>query len=595
MKDKRLITSRVSKGFLVVLLMFIIIFFITLFFANQIVTIFQDKGTSSRFLIFILIMIPLSLLIFFIFNLSGIIRRVREDKAGSRFQFRIISTIMILLFATSTAQAFISYRIIRSSLDYWFDESIEKTLSDAENLSLIYYEEHLEALSVLSNSQTLRNKIYSKLLSNPESIWDLIQETNPTISGLQIERGEATFFFGNKKSQSSLTDWKLYADGYMPVREIEEETVIGYIFKLEIEGIETLVSLSTILYSDFDEAAASFTRDLNKSINYLENHTFFKQWMFLLNVIFALPLILISVNMALFISTSITGPIVQLEKATKRIAQGDYSYRIIPNSKDDFSFFTSSFNEMVKELRISRTQLVQNEKVNAWQEIAQRLAHEIRNPLTPIKLSAQRISRKIEDGNLIQSEKIINKGVNTIIHEVESLDKLLREFRSFARKSPIILEQMEIHSWFKTIIQIQQDIYPQINFSLHSSLKRILIHGDPRLLEQVINNLIANASDSMMQSGNISIELTLVKKGYSDYCRISIEDSGVGIPENDAPNVFEPYFTTREFGTGLGLAIVDRIIHDHNGRIWFESEVDSGTIFFIDIPIGEMDEKDINY
>ena len=286
--------------------------------------------------------------------------------------------------------------------------------------------------------------------------------------------------------------------------------------------------------------------------------------------------------MAFTLSENITLPIGMLEKATKRVADGDYTFRILNPSNDELALLISSFNQMINELELSRVKILQTEKVTTWQEIAQRLAHEIRNPLTPIKLSAQRVRRKKGAENI---DEIIESSMNIIITAVDRLDSMLQEFRSFARLPKIETAKIKLKTLIDESMIPYRENFPLVQFYVEPIDEKILLSIDKNQMKQVFINLFKNAIEAMDMSGNIKIYTDIIERGYTHYCRIQIQDDGMGISSDDITKVFHPYYTTKDNGTGLGLSIIERIIFDHKGRIWLESKKGAGTTFYIDIPI----------
>ncbi len=297
---------------------------------------------------------------------------------------------------------------------------------------------------------------------------------------------------------------------------------------------------------------------------------------------FAIPLLFLSLLTAFTLSEDVTVPIERLEKATKRVADGDYSFRIISPSNDELEILITSFNQMINELELSRIKILQTEKVTTWQEIAQRLAHEIRNPLTPIKLAAQRVLKKRNDENI---QEILEPSMNIIIQEVQTLDTMLHQFRNFARLPKLEQSCIKLKDLISDSINIYTDTFSSITFEITPIDDKILINVDKNQMKQVFINLFKNSIEAMNDKGIIKIRTDIVLKGLTSYCRIQIRDDGKGISPEDSSRVFHPYFTTKEEGTGLGLSIIERIVFDHKGRIWLESKEGFGTTFYIDIPI----------
>jgi len=239
---------------------------------------------------------------------------------------------------------------------------------------------------------------------------------------------------------------------------------------------------------------------------------------------------------------------------------------------------------MISELEGSRKKLLQAEKISAWQEIAQRLAHEVKNPLTPIKLSAQRILKKYKsDPESLKG--VLEPAVSSIVDEVDNLNKLLVEFSEFTRLPNPHSEPVDMRQLIQEVIQVYENLSSRVTFGCRFVNDSATIKVDRKQMKQVFANLFKNAIQAMPDGGELSVITDLVKKDDSPYFRVQVRDTGTGIEEEFKDNIFEPYFTTKKDGSGLGLSIVDRIIFDHNGSIWFETKKGRGTTFFIDLPM----------
>ncbi len=229
------------------------------------------------------------------------------------------------------------------------------------------------------------------------------------------------------------------------------------------------------------------------------------------------------------------------------------------------------------------TQLIKAQKIAAWKEVAQRVAHEIKNPLTPIQLSAERIERKIsKEKNL--TDKTLKESTKTIIQEARTIKNLIDEFSNFARMPKIDLKDNDIHEIIKQTIVPFQGIFSDIEFKTQydSSIPR-RIKLDKEQIKRALTNIIDNAIDAMNKKGIIEIK-THFDKSFNRI-RIEIADTGPGIPEKDKQKLFLPHFSTKKKGTGLGLAIVSQVITEHNGTIKIEDNKPIGTKFIIQVPI----------
>jgi len=286
---------------------------------------------------------------------------------------------------------------------------------------------------------------------------------------------------------------------------------------------------------------------------------------------------------AISFTRRVTHPIIELTEATRRVAEGDFSIQILARRNDELGLLIRSFNVMVQNLEKSRAALVRNEKISIWQNMAQQLAHEIKNPLTPIKLSAERVLRRWQNepdkiGEIIESSML------AIIQETEGLSNLLNEFRTLSKPMEPSQSWTDLAQTIKEVISPYAGSYQEIIFNIDNVQNDISVKIEKQRLTQILTNIIINAIDAMNGSGTIEIRTDLVKKREVMYCRLSVKDSGGGISTSDSEFVFTPYFTTKSSGTGLGLPIVERIVNDHGGMIWFNSAEGVGTTFFIDLP-----------
>jgi nitrogen fixation/metabolism regulation signal transduction histidine kinase len=250
---------------------------------------------------------------------------------------------------------------------------------------------------------------------------------------------------------------------------------------------------------------------------------------------------------------------------------------------------------MVQNLEQSRNALLKAEKISVWQSMAQQLAHEIKNPLTPIKLSAERVLRRWqnEPGRI---GEILEGSMLAIIQEVTGLSTMLTEFRTLSRPTELSRTWTAIREQIEESIGLYRGGYPDIAFDITHVGDGITVKMEKRHLAQILTNLIVNSIDAIKgrespEPGRIELRTDLVKKRDSLYCRLSIRDNGKGIAAGEGGEIFTPYFTTKDSGTGLGLPIVERIVSDHGGTIWFNSAPGVGATFFIDLPVEENQER----
>ncbi|NQU67735.1 MAG: HAMP domain-containing protein [Candidatus Marinimicrobia bacterium] len=292
--------------------------------------------------------------------------------------------------------------------------------------------------------------------------------------------------------------------------------------------------------------------------------------------------ILTSIIIAVFIFTvftfrMITKPLENLQQATHTLSQGNLRINVPESKYSPLNELIISFNSMVRELETSRDKLITAEKDTVWREMARVMAHEIKNPLTPLQLTAERLEIKfLESPEALI--RILPKSLEVIKEEIAGLKRLTVEFSEFARlpeSKPVEFDLIKLVE--EVTIPYQPNA--KINFSTGGEL---CIFADKFQIRQVLVNLIQNG---IQASGSDPIISIFTKLHEDNYIHVSVADEGRGIPEDEISRIFEPYFSKRKKGTGLGLAIVKKIIEQHYGQITVTSQVDVGTTFIIKLPV----------
>jgi len=226
------------------------------------------------------------------------------------------------------------------------------------------------------------------------------------------------------------------------------------------------------------------------------------------------------------------------------------------------------------------THVIQAQRQAAWSEVARRLAHEIKNPLTPIQLSAERLQLKLA-GKLQPAEgDMLDRSTRTIVEQVAALKSMVDAFSQYARSPEPRLTPLDLNQLAREVLGLYETLGRAMEIRLAPDLPKI--EGDARLLRQVFHNLVQNAQDALADSADPRIVVTSEDAGRA--VRLCIEDNGCGIPEQSMQRVFEPYVTTKQKGTGLGLSIVKKIVEDHGGRVWIENVKPHGVRVSIELP-----------
>jgi len=279
----------------------------------------------------------------------------------------------------------------------------------------------------------------------------------------------------------------------------------------------------------------------------------------------------------------ITRPIKRLQSATNELAAGNLEARVKESPLSPLNDLIQSFNNMAEELLTNRRKLIQAEKDSAWRDMARVLAHEIKNPLTPMRLSLERLESKfaLKSDNL---DEVFSKVTKVIHEEIDKLQNFASEFSNFAKLPSAVMEHYNIND---QIIEVcspyENDI--EIDLNLQNELPNIL--ADKIQIKQVLDNLIQNSINASDNKAKIKIS-TLSENSNVN---VSIHDHGKGIEEDHVSEIFKPYFTKSKGGTGLGLAIVHRIVKNHGGNIKVKSTVGKGTTFTLSFPLDSSLEK----
>jgi nitrogen fixation/metabolism regulation signal transduction histidine kinase len=516
-------------------------------------------------------------------NVVRLLRQRARGRPGARFKTRLLLFFAFVVLLASVPQGIFAIHFIRTALNSWFGANTGQALRAGLDLALEYYDDRARTVEVFAESRVF-DSLMGGAVSQPEQTWDTIREVNPTISAFQLfDEGLQQVYAGGDEEVFLSTRQVENARIGQIARESTERA--GFI-RLRTDSPSLPSGWSAVLSVRLPEGFDAKAQQLTGAIELFTQLDQFRS-AFIVAVaaffaFFSFPLLLLAILVSFFLSDEIMRPIMSLEEATRRVAEGDYSFRILTRSRDDLGMLVDSFNSMVSELDRSRRKILQTEKVAAWQEIAQRLAHEIKNPLTPIKLSAERMLRKYHQGS-DDFERVFEQSVSSIIREVEGLNQLLSEFRNFSRLPEPDYQQVVVRDLVADAAA-GYEAFQGTEIEYDTIDPELTVPADYRQMKQVITNLFQNALDAMNGRGEIMVHASVVRKGNSSYCRIQIQDTGPGIETDDQTKVFHPYFTTKRHGTGLGLSIVERIVFDHNGQIWFESERNIGTTFFIDLP-----------
>ena len=452
-------------------------------------------------------------------------------------------------------------------------------------------------LFVTSQYNQLTNDVISEKLNSVET------EVKAKLGGFEnlniVENGNFMQYILQKFAKVFFTDINLYdTEGYLLATSRPKVFNVGLLS--EQMNPKALKHLKYLLQSEFvqrenigdlnySSAYKPFHNKVGKLLGYINLQHFGQQrefenqiQKFLVAIINVFILLLaISIILAIFVSNWLTAPLRLLQKSFANVKFGKHNQQIEYNKEDEIGALVKDYNRKLEELEFTAQQLAKSEREMAWREMAKQVAHEIKNPLTPMKLSIQHLLR-IYDPNDPKSETKLKTVANSIIEQIDALTKIANEFSNFAKMPKPSEEKLDLLNLIEGVKAVFAN-HDAIDIEVHSNTTDLYILADKDQLIRVFNNLIKNATQAIKSNaqGEIIID---IKKSISEV-EISISDNGIGIEKSKQNKLFVPYFTTKSTGTGLGLAMVKQIIEIHNGTITFESKEGVGTTFSITLPL----------
>jgi signal transduction histidine kinase len=292
---------------------------------------------------------------------------------------------------------------------------------------------------------------------------------------------------------------------------------------------------------------------------------------------------LIAGIIALFITNRITNSFSFISNKMKEVSIGKLNEAIVWNRDDEISELIKEYNKMVAKLDQSAAALAKSEREGAWREMARQVAHEIKNPLTPMKLSLQYLQKTIDE-NRPNTKELTANVAKTIVEQIDHLSQIAGEFSQFANIGNPHNETVDLHRQLGSIIPLYSNEEAQ-ELNWKPVDREVLINADKTHINRLFTNLIQNAIQAVMENKKARIE---IKESIKDKnVLITVKDNGNGIPEDMQAKIFTPYFTTKSSGTGLGLAMCKGIVEEAKGKIWFETESGVGTTFYVELPLAE--------
>ena len=298
----------------------------------------------------------------------------------------------------------------------------------------------------------------------------------------------------------------------------------------------------------------------------------------ILNIFAAIFIVLLVLSY--FVSKWLTFPLTFITQSLKLTSLTRINQPITWNAKDELGLLAKEYNQMLYKLSESKAELERTQRERAWREIAQQVAHEVKNPLTPMKLTLQQLERSVKQGT--NTNEKTEKALSSLLTQVDTLSEIASSFSSFAKMPEPNMQRLELVSLLKRVVDLHSHS-GELNFSTAS--KELFVLGDEQLLGRTFSNIILNALQAVRPGAPARVDLTLIRQ--ENNCLVTFKDNGKGIEPAIAERVFLPHFSTKKSGSGLGLAIAKQAIEQMHGKIWFETSTQQGTTFFIELELAE--------
>ncbi len=564
----------------------------------------------SNILVLTMVNVDLILLVLLALFLSrNLVKVVFERHYGSRFQSKLILAFVGFSLIPSGLLFLVASGLLTNSVNNWFSIQVEQSLNNALEVAQAYYQDQETHLQ--QSGQALRDEIIRQNLLSPR------QETalRDVLERKRVEHGLAAVEVWSSQMEllASATD-PHFPEGELggPMEPVLEQAIAGIqelsfeptsfgklmLIALPIDAASNAVTSEirvanaiVVAYQTFPESVVAKGEAIVSSYEDYRQLKAFKnpiKTAYIVSfAVIAMAILFSAAWFGVYLARRITVPIEQLAEGTKAVAAGNLSVHIDAKADGEMGTLVEAFNTMANDLRVSNAELVKAQKVAAWREVAQRMAHEIKNPLTPIQLSAQRLQKKAAEG-AGSIQQMVQDATGIIINEVQSLMRLVDSFSTFARMPEPVMAEESLHDVIRDVSMLyttaQRDVV--VNHSLDDAVPPISI--DREQIKRVFVNLFENAIEAMDQKGQIWVRTRYDTQQQKVH--VEVEDEGKGIQPADRDRLFLPYFSNTKNGTGLGLAIVNRIITDHHGQIRVVRNGATGTTFAMELALGENSE-----
>ena len=518
----------------------------------------------------------------------------KKNKKGAQTNLKYISVFSLFTVIPSLIVAIFSLFIFNFGVQNYFDKQITKAVNNSYDVAKNYLEESKD--NVLSDVILMSvglNRASNEYYSNPNRFKNIMRAEKflRRIDDVYLIDSLGNVLLSDVTDSTeefiipSDEDYDQVLEG-KPVfvsNNLENKTTV-------MTKLNSLVDTYLYISRNIDPEILRYLNETEEAVSFyysVENsQTGIKVTFAIIYIIVVTLLLFLSTSIAITFASRLTKPIVNLIGASDSISKGDLNVKVPELETDEeFKQLNKNFNSMIQRLKEQTDKLLITERYEAWESVARKLAHEIKNPLTPIQLSIDSLRDKYKS-KLTSDSQQFEKYLETINRQIKDIEKLVNEFSNFARMPRPILKKVNIKNLINQSLDfVKISSKNKINFTIKTNYHFIL--GDEDQLNRVFMNLIKNSEESFLEKfkkdpnfkGNIDIEIS----DNNEYIVCRIIDNGPGI--TDTKKVMTPYFTTKKTGTGLGLPIVNKIINEHSGNLLIRNKSKGeGTLIKILLP-----------
>ena len=484
--------------------------------------------------------------------------------------------------------AIFSLLIFNYSIEKWFDKKINKAVSNSVEIAKEYLREHQSSISkdilLVANDFSRNSK---ELINNSKNFEKFIQIQSNLRSVKNIfivsDKGVLT----HKDPRVDVKKF-IKPDVYiLTAAKKGKPVIISSAYTNKTYGMVKLRGFKkSFLYvvQDVDPQIVNYLKETGKVSEYyfnIKNNIFNLQITFMIiYIIITLSLIFVASIVSINLSNYISKPLTYLFDASTEVERGNYDiYLKNDNLDSDFSQLYSTFNNMINRIKNDQIKKSQEGRYEAWKLIAKKLAHEIKNPLTPIQLSLDRIDSKFKK-QIVEDKTLFEDHIKTINLQISEITNLLNSFSEFARMPDPEFSNTNIIDLIDKSILPYKTNYKQISITRNSSLKSNVIKCDKNQTFRLFTNLIKNSVESIVEKNENNGKIEILIQSNDNSIDFLFQDNGIGFELDQLSNISEPYFTTKTNGSGLGLSIVSKIIFEHKGNINFYNSENGANIHF---------------